>query len=80
MANWTKTSDSVPAHRNAVAIFPPWQGHEFACWNEYEQCWDGDDGDDFLCHKSAVFCWYEIPEVPAELKAEYSAGDICPKT
>ncbi len=70
VAKWTKTSESLPTHGRAVAIFPHHNGIEFGCWNNYHKCWDTPDGDDYMCDKESVFCWYEIPDVPAEFKKE----------
>lgn len=70
MSQWKKTSEELPNHGRAVAIFPHHNGHEFACWNNYHKCWDTEDGDDYMCDKDAVYCWFDIPEVPEELRKE----------
>lgn len=61
---WHKVSDGFPKHSRAVAISPAFNGNEFACYNDYEKCWDTEDGDDFLCALDEVTYWYEIPEAP----------------
>lgn len=70
-ADWIKTSNATPTHGRAVAIFPPHNGVEFGCWNDYDKCWDTPDADDYMCNMEDVFCWCEISEVPSELKKEY---------
>lgn len=62
------SEDGFPTHDKAVAIFPPFLSNEFACWNKECDCWDGEDGDDYMCDKDAVFAWFEIPEVSPEIK------------
>ena len=70
MNEWKYTKDETPKTKEPVAIYPPFHSQQFACWNDYEQCWDTEDGDDYLCNKEEVLCWYEIPEVPEEMKKE----------
>lgn len=61
-SSWVKASDRMPDHHNAVPIFPSFNGEEFACWNDYDKCWDTLDGDDYLCDKDTVIAWYDLPE------------------
>lgn len=71
MANndWKLCKDELPAtHDRAVAIYPPFKGREFACWNEHDGCWDTEYGDDYLCDREKVIAWFEIPPVPEEIK------------
>jgi hypothetical protein len=49
------TEDDEP-----VAIWPAVRGHRFAIWNPYDDCWDMEDGDDYLCDKFEVKKWYAI--------------------
>lgn len=58
---WNSVKNGVPTHNRAVAIFPPFKGCEFACYNEFECCWDTEDGDDYLCDLDEVEKWFEIP-------------------
>ena len=62
------SEDGFPAHDRPVAIFPSFHSNEFACWNEECDCWDSEDGDDYMCDKDAVVAWFEIPTIPDELK------------
>lgn len=52
--------DSVPDDDEPVAIWPEVRGHRFAVWNPYDDCWDTEDGDDYLCDKFEVKKWYAI--------------------
>lgn len=65
---WKFTKDETPKTKEPVAIFPEYKGKSFACWNDYEKCWDDETADDYLCDKESVKCWYEIPPVPEEMK------------
>lgn len=31
-------------------------------WNEYHNCWDDEDGDDFYCKREDVTYWCPIPQ------------------
>ncbi len=59
-SGWCLTKDQVPEDDEPVAIYPSFQGHQFAVWNKHEQCWDDESGDDYLCDKEAVDKWYKI--------------------
>lgn len=59
-SGWHVTKDSVPDNDEPVAIYPSFQGHQFAVWNKHEQCWDDESGDDYLCNKEEVDKWYPI--------------------
>lgn len=63
---WHKVSEELPTHNRAVAISPEFKGCGFACYNEYDNCWDTEDGDDRLCSIDEVKYWFEIPEVPKD--------------
>ena len=63
---WHKVSEELPTHNRAVAISPEFKGCGFACYNEYDNCWDTEDGDDRLCDIDDVNYWFEIPEAPKE--------------
>ena len=63
---WHKVSEELPTHNRAVAISPAFRGNEFACYNEYDNCWDTEDGDDCLCEIDKVKYWFEIPEAPKD--------------
>lgn len=63
---WHKVSEELPTHNRAVAISPEFKGCGFACYNEYDNCWDTEDGDDCLCNIDEVKYWFEIPEAPKE--------------
>lgn len=65
---WKYTDKETPRTKEPVAIFPSFQGHEFAVWNDYEQCWDDETGDDYMCDKDKVIGWCEIPPIPEEMK------------
>lgn len=65
---WKFTKDETPKTKEPVAIFPEFNGNSFACWNDYEKCWDDETADDYLCDKDSVKCWYEIPPIPEEMK------------
>lgn len=58
---WHDTTEEVPSDKNPVAIYPCFKGNDFAIWNSYDNCWDDETGDDFLCHKESVKKWYAIP-------------------
>jgi hypothetical protein len=57
---WVSVDDSVPDDDEPVAIWPEVRGHRFAAWNPYDDCWDTEDGDDYLCDKHDVKKWYAI--------------------
>ena len=59
-SGWHVTKDEVPENDEPVAIYPSFQGHQFAVWNQHEQCWDDESGDDYLCNKDEVAKWYPI--------------------
>lgn len=59
-SGWHVTKDEVPENDEPVAIYPSFQGHQFAVWNQHEQCWDDESGDDYLCDKDEVAKWYPI--------------------
>ena len=59
-SGWCLTKDQVPEDDEPVAIYPSFQGHQFAVWNKHEQCWDDESGDDYMCAKDAVDKWYKI--------------------
>lgn len=63
---WHKVSEELPTHNRAVAISPEFKGCGFACYNEYDNCWDTEDGDDYLCDIDKVKYWFEIPEAPKD--------------
>lgn len=63
-SKWNSVKNGVPTHNRAVAIYPPFKGCEFACYNEFECCWDTEDGDDYLCDLDEVEKWFEIPLPP----------------
>lgn len=63
---WRNASKELPTHNRAVAISPAFKGCEFACYNKYDNCWDTEDGDDYLCDIDEVKYWFEIPEAPKE--------------
>ena len=59
-SGWHVTKAEVPENDEPVAIYPSFQGHQFAVWNKHEQCWDNESGDDYLCDKDAVDKWFPI--------------------
>jgi len=59
-SGWCLTKDQVPEDDEPVAIYPSFQGHQFAVWNKHEECWDDESGDDYMCNKDAVEKWYKI--------------------
>lgn len=59
-SGWHVTKADVPENDEPVAIYPSFQGHQFAVWNKHEQCWDNESGDDYLCDKDAVDKWFPI--------------------
>lgn len=59
-SGWHVTKDEVPENDEPVAIYPSFQGHQFAVWNKHEQCWDDESGDDYLCKKGEVAKWFPI--------------------
>ena len=61
---WHNASEELPTHHRAVAISPEFKGCGFACYNEYDNCWDTEDGDDYLCDIDEIKYWFEIPEAP----------------
>lgn len=63
---WHKVSEELPTHNRAVAISPEFKGCGFARYNEYDNCWDTEDGDDRLCDIDDVNYWFEIPEAPKD--------------
>ena len=54
-------SKEKPEHDEPVAIWPSFQGHQFAIWNVKCDCWDDETGDDYMCDKGEVKCWFNIP-------------------
>lgn len=62
--SWKVAAKELPTHKNPVAISPSVHGNDFACYNDYDKCWDTADGDDCLCELDEVTYWYEIPEAP----------------
>lgn len=34
------------------------------CFNEFHQCWDGEDGDDYECDIKQVTHWMPLPVAP----------------
>lgn len=63
---WHNASEELPTHHRAVAISPEFKGCGFARYNEYDNCWDTEDGDDRLCDIDDVNYWFEIPEAPKD--------------
>lgn len=63
---WHNASEELPTHHRAVAISPEFKGCGFACYNEYDNCWDTEDGDDYLCDIDEIKYWFEIPEAPKD--------------
>jgi hypothetical protein len=60
-SGWRDADRELPEHDEPVAIWPSFQGHQFAIWNKHEECWDDESGDDYLCDKDAVSQWFNIP-------------------
>lgn len=60
-SGWHDASKEKPEHDEPVAIWPSFQGHQFAIWNKHEQCWDDETGDDYMCDKDEVEYWFDIP-------------------
>lgn len=59
-SGWHLTKDELPENDEPVAIWPSFQGRQFAVWNKECDCWDTEDGDDYMCDKDAVEKWYPI--------------------
>lgn len=59
-SGWRLTKDMLPEDNEPVAIWPSFQGCQFAVWNEDCNCWDTEDGDDYMCDKDAAEKWYPI--------------------
>lgn len=38
-------------------------------WNCYYDCWDDEEGDDYLCDKEAVEKWISLDEITSELES-----------
>lgn len=60
-SGWRDADKEKPEHDEPVAIWPSFQGHQFAIWNKHEDCWDDESGDDYLCDKDKVTQWFNIP-------------------
>ena len=65
-SGWRLTKDMLPEDDEPVAIWPSFQGRQFAVWNKACDCWDDESGDDYLCDKDAVEKWFPINWVGAE--------------
>lgn len=59
-SGWHLASKDLPEDDEPVAIWPSFRGHQFAVWNSYDNCWDDESGDDYLCDKDAVQKWFKI--------------------
>ena len=59
-SGWHLVKDELPPDDEPVAIWPPFQSQRFAVWNKECDCWDTEDGDDYMCDKDAVEKWYPI--------------------
>lgn len=59
---WRKVSskpDSMPEDEQCVLAKPH---DKLLVWNEYHNCWDDEDGDDFYCKREDVTYWCPIPQ------------------
>lgn len=59
-SGWRLTKEMLPEDDEPVAIWPSFQGRQFAIWNKACDCWDDESGDDYLCDKDAVEKWFPI--------------------
>ena len=60
-SGWHDAKKEKPEHDEPVAIWPSFQGHQFAIWNAKCDCWDDETGDDYMCDKDKVDYWFDIP-------------------
>ena len=76
MSEWIWTVFQTPLNGEVVAIYPHIHCHQFASWNELEQCWDHEDGDDYMSDKEDVVGWCQIPPVPENMMDRRVPGPI----
>lgn len=59
---WFKLDDKKPEHDEVVLIFR--KRVRLAVYNEYDECWDDPETDDYMCELEFANYWMRIPETP----------------
>lgn len=65
-SQWKDPKVEMPEDGEWVIIVAGEDGVQTAVWNETQQCWDDDEGDDVKYEKDVVTMWMSIPEPPTK--------------
>lgn len=71
MNKWIKLVDQKPQDRQRVLVFnETCREATIQVYNDYDQCWDTEDGDDYEFDLSNGIYWSPIPDNPYIQSAE----------
>lgn len=62
---WNKTSDVLPEANHAYLVYDTHDNYvKILCYNNYDNCWDDEDADDYYCDIDRISHWMDLPNRP----------------
>lgn len=65
MSEWKLTEEARPEQDQCCIVFDTYDKQiKLLVFNEFNKCWDTEDGDDYCCDIERVSHWMPLPEKP----------------
>ena len=70
MPEWKLTETTHPEQDQCCIVFDTYDKQiKLLCFNEFNKCWDTEDGDDYYCDIERVSHWMPLPAKPTKRNA-----------
>lgn len=61
---WININEAKPKDREVCLVYRYGWGIKMYTYNEYDTCWDDEEGDDFECDFEDGKYWMSLPQIP----------------